>query len=167
MVENITIVDDNDNVIGAMPREQAKNENRNRRLVGIMVRNKSGKILLSRVAETKSFCPGMWSYSAAGHVDEGEIYEQAAARELKEELGIECCTTDLRFVLKKRLIDPRTRKPKHFHCIYTITHDGPFHPDSSEISETRWFTKQELLDDLHNNKEDYIHIFLDDVVPLM
>ncbi len=167
MTAKVTIVDEDDNVIGAVTREEAKEANYNRRLVCIMVRNSNEKILLSRVAETKSFCPGKWSYSAAGHVDEGEIYEQAAVRELKEELGIERNAADLTFIVKKRICDLQTQKPKHFHSIYTITYDGEIYPDASEISELRWFGKEELLDELHNNKEEYIYTFLDDVIPLL
>ncbi len=34
--------------------------------------------------------PGHWTLSVMGHVSSGETYEQAAKRELSEELGVEC-----------------------------------------------------------------------------
>jgi len=48
-----------------------------------------GKILLAQRAATKTICPLLWDVSVAGHVDAGETVEQAALREVLEEIGVE------------------------------------------------------------------------------
>lgn len=44
--------------------------------------------LLQKVAENPYYDGGLWNTTASGHVDEGESYDIAAARELAEEMGI-------------------------------------------------------------------------------
>ena len=49
--------------------------------------NKHGAVLLQKRSLWKDRQPGKWDSSAAGPLDAGESYEEAAVRELKEELG--------------------------------------------------------------------------------
>ncbi|MEM5564943.1 NUDIX domain-containing protein [Psychroserpens sp. AS72] len=48
-----------------------------------------GNILLQQRAASKSICPLLWDVSVAGHIDAGETPEQAAVREVKEEIGVD------------------------------------------------------------------------------
>lgn len=55
----------------------------------------SGEVLLAQRSYSKSICPGLWDVSVAGHVDAGERIEQAAVREVWEEIGLQLSETDL------------------------------------------------------------------------
>ena len=48
-----------------------------------------GEILLAQRSAKKKICPLLWDVSVAGHVDAGERIEEAALRELKEEIGLD------------------------------------------------------------------------------
>lgn len=62
----------------------------NHRIIHIMVVNpENNKIYLQKRSENKSFLPGYYCSSAGGHVSSGEKYEEAAKRELYEEIGID------------------------------------------------------------------------------
>lgn len=49
---------------------------------------KDGYVLLAQRAATKLICPLLWDVSVAGHVDATETIEDAAIREVKEEIGL-------------------------------------------------------------------------------
>lgn len=86
--EVFDVVDDNDVVIGTTTRGQAHADpSLVHRSVAILV-FRNGKVFLQQRSATKDTYPGYWACSATGHVDSGEDYDQAAVRELREELGI-------------------------------------------------------------------------------
>ncbi len=63
--------------------------------VYIAVVNSAGEIYIQHRARTKRLWPDRKTISASGHVDPGETFEQAAVREVKEELAIEPDARDL------------------------------------------------------------------------
>lgn len=54
-----------------------------------------GKLLIQRRAATKDTHPLLWDVSVAGHISAGENIEDAAIREVKEEIGLEIIKDDL------------------------------------------------------------------------
>ncbi|TYB79816.1 NUDIX hydrolase [Bizionia myxarmorum] len=54
-----------------------------------------GEILLAQRAASKTICPLLWDVSVAGHVDAGETIEEAAMREIHEEIGLTISVSDL------------------------------------------------------------------------
>ncbi|MCU0916854.1 MAG: NUDIX domain-containing protein [Planctomycetes bacterium] len=57
--------------------------------VYVAILNAAGEIYIQHRATTKRLWPDRKTISASGHVDPGETFEQAAVREVQEELGIE------------------------------------------------------------------------------
>lgn len=57
---------------------------------------KDGKILLAQRAASKVICPLLWDVSVAGHVDADETIEQAAIREVSEEIGLTLSESSLK-----------------------------------------------------------------------
>src|SRR5271155_6084547 len=86
--EIFDIVNEQDEVIGQMPRPQVHREGRKHRAVHVLVFNARGEIFLQKRSMTKDTFPGAWDSSASGHVDSGEDYDACAVRELSEELGL-------------------------------------------------------------------------------
>lgn len=77
----------------------------------------AGAILLAQRAATKSICPLLWDVSVAGHVDAGESMEDAAKREVWEEIHLK--------IKKKHL-----NKIGVFECFQTYPNgiiDNEFH----------------------------------------
>lgn len=54
-----------------------------------------GQILLAQRSAKKPICPLLWDVSVAGHVDAGETIEEAAIREIQEEIGLTISESDL------------------------------------------------------------------------
>lgn len=90
MPEILDIVTIHDEVIGSAPKEEIYVQKLCHRIVHIFVIHpETSDIYLQQRAETKSFLPGYYCTSAGGHVHSGETHEQAAIRELQEEIGLE------------------------------------------------------------------------------
>jgi len=85
---SIQIVDENNNPVGSATKQEAWRDGLIHRVVRISILDKAGRLLVQKRSAQKELFPGRWDNSAAGHVDAGESYEQAALRELNEELGL-------------------------------------------------------------------------------
>ncbi|HSH18108.1 MAG TPA: NUDIX domain-containing protein [Candidatus Saccharimonadales bacterium] len=65
--------------------------------VFIILRNNKGQILMHQRANT-GYLDGYYDLSCSGHVDAGESIQEAAVRELAEEIGITADPQDLKLV---------------------------------------------------------------------
>ncbi len=83
----IDVVDKDDNVIGTMTDAEAIAGKGRFRMVHVMLVTDDDTMLVQWRKADKTLSPRMFTASAAGKVMAGESYEDAAARELKEELG--------------------------------------------------------------------------------
>lgn len=77
------VVDRDDKVIGATDKETAHTTGELHRVAAVFVFNRQGELYVQ-----VHIRDGKWDHSVGGHVQKGESYGQAAAREAKEELGI-------------------------------------------------------------------------------
>ncbi len=86
--ELIEILDENGRSFMLMPRKQAMQQQLPYRVALVVLRNRENKVYIhKRAAHTKSYS-GLWSVSASGAAKAGEAMEDAALRELREELGV-------------------------------------------------------------------------------
>lgn len=146
MPERIQFVDEHDNPVGAGTREEAWANGYTMRHVHILLRDETNRILLAKRSPLKKSSPNCWALSAAGHVDEGESYDDAANRELFEEISVR---TELTNVGKFRSQHPHpngTGTVDAFITVYTgsINSDTIITVDPNEVVETKWFTDDEI-----------------------
>lgn len=133
------IINENDEVVGKIPYRELYKKLPPHRIVHILIFTKDGKMLLQKRSATKSFCPLHWCTAAGGHVQSGESYEQGAAREFEEELGIKI---PLRFLFKTRYDDPRG----FFKMlgVFAAEYGGPFQLNKDEVDSVQEFSKNEI-----------------------
>ncbi len=131
--EVFPVVDESDRVIGSAVRGEVHGNNLRHRAVHILLFSAKGEVFLQKRSRWKDRHPLAWDSSAAGHVDAGEEYDQAAARELEEELG-------LRVPLARLVRIPASEKTgQEFIWIYTGRSDGPISFDPAEIEAGEFF----------------------------
>lgn len=152
----VIIVNENDEVIGTMPKDEAHKNGTLHRIAVIYVENSKGDILIQERAD------GYLDHSSAGHVDVGESYEEAAYRELAEELGIK--EVKLKYVghgMTKNEIYPGGKKSSHVFDIFSCVAD-PKELQIDEVTGVYWAKPQDILLDMQNeaNKHKYCGGFL-------
>ncbi len=86
--ELVEVVDEQDRTLGVLPLDEVHRQSLMHRSVLILVYNMKNELYLQKRGKNKSLYPGRLDISASGHVKQGESREDAAIRELYEELGL-------------------------------------------------------------------------------
>lgn len=111
------------------------------RHVSCWIVNKKGQVLLQRRAYTKSKNPGLWA-KTGGHVDAGETPEDAAIREIKEEIGLD--------VTKEGLLCASIYKSSENTCfgyefvVITDKKESEFVLQPEEVFEVKYFSIEDI-----------------------
>ncbi|AKM82627.1 TPA: NUDIX domain-containing protein [Candidatus Berkelbacteria bacterium] len=143
-MSKITIVDENDDVIGIKERDEVTSADIYR-ATGLWITNSKGEILLAQRSFNKSHSPGKWAPAVAGTVEENESYEQNIYKEAEEEMGI----VDIKFELGPKW--RTSNKYNYFAQIFTVVLDWPlekFKVDYREAEQIKWFRKDELIKEI-------------------
>lgn len=93
--ELLDIVNKNDEVVGQDTKGNKFLKGFISRNVGIFILDRDKKLLIAKRSPLKKSFPDRYDLAACGNVKAGETYDEAARREVKEELGIECDLTFL------------------------------------------------------------------------
>jgi isopentenyldiphosphate isomerase len=137
--ELVDIVDEADRVVATATRREMRADRLRHRCVAIVVRHPDGRVLVHRRSDDKDVWPGRWDLAVGGVVAQGETYDEAAVRELAEEVGI--TGVEPRFVRHRIYTDADVREQAR---LYEVTWDGPLHFVDGEVVEARWVTRDEL-----------------------
>lgn len=139
-VEQVLVVDDHNHVIDRVPRSTMREQGLCHRATYVFVFNSSGQLYVQERTLNKDIYPGFFDPATGGVVAEGESYDEAAVRELKEELGIE-----------------KTSLTPHFHfyfredsCqvwgrVYSCRYDGPLELQEDEVASVVLESPEDIL----------------------
>ncbi|MFF8293792.1 NUDIX hydrolase [Streptomyces sp. NPDC016309] len=139
MDELVERVDDQDRVLGmVVSRQQAIQEGWLHRVAVTVCRDDHGRTLVHRRPEQASRFPGFYEVGVGGAANVGESYEQAAARELTEELGIRALPRLLFTFINRSGLSP------HWLGVHEAEVPDPVVLDSDEVAWHGWLTEPEL-----------------------
>lgn len=149
MSESFDLYDINRNRTGkVLERGNKVPEGYYRLVVHVCVFDKDGRMLIQKRQPFKSGWSGMWDVTAGGSALAGDTSQQAASRELKEEVGIEYDLTDVRPAMTIYF-------DGGFNDIYTINMDvdiDSLQLQESEVEQVKWATEEEILEMLHSKE---------------
>lgn len=157
-MELVDIVDRNGNQIGQIiDKEEAHAKNLLHNGVIIFVINNKNQILLSKRSKNRKYNPNKWEV-CGGHVHAGEKLEEAAIREITEELGLNRNEIILSPILYKEC--SQNKIDSHIFYYFFIKCDKKeleFKIQKEELSEVKWFAIDEVIHLI--NKEDDTILF--------
>ncbi|MGH8379705.1 NUDIX hydrolase [Pseudomonas sp.] len=140
--ELIAWVDENDQLLGALPRAELREKGLIGRGTYILLFNSAGELCVHRRTESKAIYPGYWDVAAGGMVQADESFAESAARELEEELGVSGVelTAHERFFFDQ----PGNRL---WCAVFSAVWDGPLRLQPEEVSEARFLPLGQALAD--------------------
>lgn len=136
MVEEIDLVG---NVLKLVTRRTMRAEQLCHRSVFIAVMSEKGDLLVHQRAATKDIWPEWWDVAVGGVVAPGETWDVAAARELREELGIEGETLEFLGTGAYRDGDVQL-----VAATFLSRTEGPFAFADGEITQAHWVSRTEI-----------------------
>src|SRR5690625_7319075 len=90
MEEFVVLIDEQDNPIGLMEKQEAHVAGLLHRAFSVFVFNSKGQLLLQQRADEKYHSPGLWTNSCCSHPREGETYEEPEHRRTVEAFASDC-----------------------------------------------------------------------------
>lgn len=145
--EILDLIDEHDHIIGQAPRSEFIAKKLLHRSISVLVFNSQGEIFVHQRAFDKPVYPGCYDFFIGGSVKSGETYEDAAQRELKEEIGAK--KVKLQPLSKTRVRNPELNVLfQDFKCVY----DGPIKLQKKEIIHGRFMSIAELKELLKKEK---------------
>ena len=128
------------------------------RVSALWIENSKGDILLAQRKFTKKHDPGKWGPAVAGTNDKGETYESNIEKETEEEIGL----VGVKFIEEKyeRIFGDHNYFLKVFKLI--IDKDiNEFKIQEEEVEQIKWFKRDELLEELKQNPNNFLKIVFD------
>ncbi len=144
MNDLVILVNERDEVVGEMDKEQAHQDGGSlHRASSVMLyRRRRGmvEVLLQKRAQKKKRWPGYWANTVCTDVRSGETYEQCAVRRLEEEMGIVIGENDLQLPFKQIY---KAKYDEEFteyevEAIFVGEWNGEVKIDEDEVEEYKW-----------------------------
>lgn len=151
---DVIVVNEKDEVVGTMSKDEAHANGTPHRIAVVYVEDTQGNILVQ--SRTDRYL----DHSAAGHVDPGESYKEAARRELFEELGI--TNADLAYVGHNSTHNERYpgRVVSHVFDIFSCVAE-PAELQADEVHDVYWANPNDVLKDMKENPDTYCGGFIE------
>lgn len=145
-MELIQIVDENGNFTGTiMDKEEAHDKNLLHNEVAVFIINNNKQVLLQKRSANKRFNPNKWAL-CAGHVDANESLENAALRELKEEVALEIPLEELHPIAEREFtLGDSNSHITYFFYTKSNKSEADFIIQKEELSEVKWFDLDEVI----------------------
>mgnify|MGYP000577569105 FL=1 len=152
--EYVVLVDEQDQVIGQLEKMEAHRSGLLHRAFSVLIFNTKGELLLQQRAAHKYHSPLLWTNTCCSHQRPGESNLAAAARRLKEEMGMETQLVEAFSFIYKAKLDQGLTEHELDHVLFGYTNQNPV-INTDEVEAYKWISINDLLHDLENSPETY------------
>lgn len=149
--EKIVLVDLDDQIIGNETKVKVHEEGLLHRAFSVFIINET-RMLLQKRNINKYHSGGLWSNACCSHQREGELLDDAVNRRLDEELGIDCCLTEVFSFVYRTVFENGLTEYEYDH-VFVGEYNGTVSINYEEASEVKWFEFEELKRMMQSNPE--------------
>lgn len=156
-MEKIAIVNKNDRILGYKDKLKCHlGEGILHRAFSVFVFDDKNRLLIQQRSNKKPLWPLYWSNTCCSHPREGESYQKAAERRLKEELGFTCPLKLLaKFQYQAKYKNIGSEKEICAILVGRYKKGDKIRSDPNEVADWRWFDFKKLQRDIAKNPERY------------
>lgn len=152
--EQVVLVNENDEKIGLMPKQEAHVKGVLHRAFSVFIFNDKNELMLQQRALHKYHTPGLWANTCCSHQRDGESSLEAGKRRLMEEMGF---TTDLEerttFIYKAPFDNGLTEHELDHILVGSYEEDPEINPD--EVASWKWMDLELVRKDIKDNPDIY------------
>ena len=134
-----------------MEGEKAHDLNKLHWEVSIFIINNKKQVLLEKRAPDKRYSPNKWGL-CSGHVQSGETIDEAALREIFEEIGLQVSKDDLH-ILDKMIVTKRDFNSQIVRVYYAVCDENKFKIQQEELTAIKWFDISKVIDMVKNHDD--------------
>jgi isopentenyldiphosphate isomerase len=136
--ELVDVVDDQGRTIATVTRREVRERHLPHRSAYVLVFNRNGELFIHLRTPTKDVYPSYWDVCVGGVLAAGESFDEAARREVIEELG---------FDLHPERLFPFLYRDAVWvvhGMVYRVVHEGPFRLQPEEIVRGEFVPVEEV-----------------------
>lgn len=152
--ERVILVDENDQEIGLMPKQEAHLKGVLHRAFSVFIFNQKNELMLQQRAFHKYHTPGLWANTCCSHQRDGESSIEAGKRRLFEEMGF---TADIKetttFIYKAPFDNGLTEHELDHILVGNFEGEPEINPD--EVASWKWMDLEEVKQDIKTNPDIY------------
>lgn len=150
----VILVDRNDRPLGTAPKLEAHRKGLLHRAVSVVLFNGRGELLLQRRAPGKYHSGGLWANTCCSHPAVGEPCDAAAARRLREEMGLAATLRHAGTLLYRTDLQGGMQEHELDH-VYVGRCDRMPVPDPAEVAGFRYASLPAIREQMHREPELY------------
>lgn len=158
-MKEITLVDENDNVIGEGEKIDVHRKGLLHRAFSVLVFNDAGELLIQRRALEKYHAGGLWANTCCSHPAPGETWLDAAHRRLPEEMGFDC-EIEENFVFTYRAEFENGLIEHEIDHVFFGRWNGVPRPNPEEVCDYRWVKPEVLFEEIKNEAAKFAPWFI-------
>ncbi len=159
MEEHVILVDENDHILGTMPKMEAHLQNKLHRAFSVFIFNSNNELLIHQRAADKYHSANLWTNTCCSHQRPNENNIEAAERRLEEEMGMQAenLVDKFHFIYQVKL-ENDLYEHELDHVLVGVSNEDP-NPNPNEAQDYRWINIDDLKKEIEQKPEDFTFWF--------